>query len=271
MFGRKIRKFNYFRNLKYKYLLYFIYVILIIIASIVLIYEAPIKPLRIIKIKIINKIQCYSNTLNLPTLPEISDDEPPKGKSIFFHETSCKSAENNRITITTRQACAIESAAILNPNYSIYVLYTSPGALKLQINNKNDKILQQLMSYKNVKFKYLNFNKYLKGTPVEELHNNLLIESSNFAISHASDVLRYLTLWRYGGIYLDLDVVLLKSLENVKPNFAGRESDHAVAAGVLSFSHDGPGHKWARQTLEDLKENFNGNQWGDNGPGVITR
>lgn len=249
----------------------FAILLVLVFTSILLINQVHLfKPLRMIKVKLINPIQCFRNEPNLATLPEVLDDDPPPGKSVFFLETSCKSMENARVSITPRQACAVESAALLNPNFNVYLMYASPGALKLE-NNRNDKILQQLMSYKNIRLKYINFERYIEGSPVEVLYKNFMIESSSFAVSHASDVLRYLTLWRYGGIYLDLDVVLLRSFEDVEPNFAGSESKTSVAAGVLSFGHDGRGHKWARQALEDLKINFNGNHWGNNGPGVITR
>lgn len=258
-------KFNYLRYPKIK-ILAILFLVILVTSSIL--YKDP-KKFRKIKVSLINDLYCYREN-NIPSLPDILDDDPPKSKSIFFHETSCQSKQNNKIIITSRQACAVESAARLNPNFKVYLLYTSPGALKSQ-NTRNDRILKQLMNYNNVRMKHLNFSRYINGSPIQELYDNLKIEASSFALSHASDVLRYLTLWRYGGIYLDLDVILIKSLEKLKPNFAGRESDHAVAAGVLSFSHDGDGHKWARQSLEDLKKNFDGSDWGNNGPGVITR
>lgn len=267
MYIKKIRHYliNLLKNSKVKsFVLVFLTVFLLI--SLI---DSPINTYRRLKVSLTNDIYCYRDK-NSPTLPDILDDDPPKGKSIFFHETSCQSQKNNRITLTARQACAVESAAIQNPNYQVYLLFTSPGALKSQ-NNRNDRILKQLMSYNNIRMKYLNFERYLNGSPLEELYKSLKIESSFYAMSHASDVLRYLTLWRFGGIYLDLDVIIIKSLEKLKPNFAGRESGHAVAAGVLSFSHDGDGHKWARHCLEDLKRNFDGWDWGNNGPGVITR
>lgn len=246
-----------------------LYILLSVVVILSIFYAIPLQTFRKLKVAIVNDIECYRET-NLPTLPDILDDDPPKDKSIFFHETSCTSKDNDRITLTSRQACAVESAALLNPNLRVYLLFSSPGALKSE-NNRNDRILKQLMSYSNIRIKYLNFDRYLSGSPIEELYDELKIEASFYARSHASDVLRYLTLWRYGGIYMDLDTVLIKSLENIQPNFAGRESDEDVAAGVLSFSHEGDGHKWARQTLEDLKYNFDGWDWGNNGPGVITR
>lgn len=51
-------------------------------------------------------------------------------------------------------------------------------------------------------------------------------------------------------------------------NFAGAESLSAVAAGIMSFSHN---HKISSLTINDLLNNFRGYDWGWNGPGVITR
>jgi len=86
-----------------------------------------------------------------------------------------------------------------------------------------------------------------------------------------SDLLRMITLYRFGGIYLDMDVVLLRSLEDVPPNYAGAESDTHVAIGVVNLSPNGFGHEFAASCLRDFKENFDGSAWGNNGPGVITR
>lgn len=85
-----------------------------------------------------------------------------------------------------------------------------------------------------------------------------------------SDMLRYLTLWKYGGIYLDLDVVVTSSLENLT-NFAGAEDWDDVAAGVMGFDMSELGRRMAGACVRDLKKNFRGDVWGNNGPGVITR
>lgn len=64
---------------------------------------------------------------------------------------------------------------------------------------------------------------------------------------------------------------MIKSLEELKSNYAGAESEEHVAAGVLSFAPDGLGHQFAEICLDDLRKHFNGHDWGYNGPGVITR
>ncbi|KAJ8923153.1 hypothetical protein NQ315_001707 [Exocentrus adspersus] len=213
-------------------------------------------------------INCYRAKEN--SLPDISEAKPRKGKSIFFHETSCNSYFNGKITIGARQACAVESAARLNPNLDVYLLYASPGQFCFE-DTESDRILKALLSYQNVNILHLNLEKYAQGTPVEDLYRRGFVENSLYAQSHASDVLRYLTLWKYGGIYLDLDVVVTKTLENLPPNFAGSESKENVAAGILGFSPGGIGHQLAKTCLDDLHDNFDGFDWGNNGPGVITR
>lgn len=52
-------------------------------------------------------------------------------------------------------------------------------------------------------------------------------------------------MYKFGGIYMDLDVVVQKSFENVEPNFSGAESSEDIAAGVMSFDHDDIGHEVA--------------------------
>ncbi|KAF5285512.1 hypothetical protein FQR65_LT13209 [Abscondita terminalis] len=204
------------------------------------------------------------------SLPDISDEESVKEKSIFFLETSCYSYINDKITLRARQACAVESAALNNPEYSVYLLFVSPGIIKDE-DTEADRILKALLTYKNVNLFHLNYEKYTKNTPVENLYTESKVEKSLYSLSHASDVLRYLTMWKYGGVYLDLDVISLKSLSDLPPNFAALEADDTVGSAVLAFSSNGSGHEFAQMCLEDLKEDFRGDVWIHNGPGVITR
>ncbi|XP_014225099.1 lactosylceramide 4-alpha-galactosyltransferase-like isoform X2 [Trichogramma pretiosum] len=111
---------------------------------------------------------------------------------------------------------------------------------------------------------------YMKYTPIEKWFASGILQSSRWPNSHMSDILRYLTLWKFGGIYLDLDVVVTTSLVNLT-NFAGAEDWMDVAAGVISFSENGLGRRIANGCLRDLMRNFRGDLWGNNGPGVITR
>lgn len=127
------------------------------------------------------------------------------------------------------------------------------------------------MSYKNVHFNYLNLTQYAQHTPLAEWIKTGELFNSAYVNSHTSDILRYLSLWKYSGTYLDLDIVMLKPLKTLlKPNYAGAESKKFVAAGIINLEEES-GHAIADMCVKDLLKNFNGNDWGNNGPGVITR
>lgn len=64
---------------------------------------------------------------------------------------------------------------------------------------------------------------------------------------------------------------MLKSLDSQKHhNFASAESYYAVAVGIIHMEGM-TGHKIAEMCLHDLKRNFNGKNWANNGPYVLTR
>lgn len=64
---------------------------------------------------------------------------------------------------------------------------------------------------------------------------------------------------------------MLKSLNTQKPyNFASAESFDTVAVGIINLEGE-TGHKIAEMCVKDLKSNFNGKIWAQNGPLVLTR
>ncbi|XP_022183868.1 lactosylceramide 4-alpha-galactosyltransferase isoform X1 [Nilaparvata lugens] len=212
-----------------------------------------------------DNIYCYLDTVDNP-IEELDPKQVVKDTSIFFHETSCHS--KGAVYLSARQACAVESAAKMNPGSHVYVLYPSP--LSQPNATRVDPLFTVINAYSNVRVRHLNAERYFQGSPLEEWYKSGYLQASQYPRSHASDLFRYLTLWKFGGIYLDLDVVVVKSFEK-EVNFAGAESSEDVAAGVLSFSTRGLGRKMATECLLDLKKNFRGYDWGYNGPGVITR
>uniref|UniRef100_A0AAG5D802 Alpha 1,4-glycosyltransferase domain-containing protein n=1 Tax=Anopheles atroparvus TaxID=41427 RepID=A0AAG5D802_ANOAO len=194
--------------------------------------------------------------------PQPADD----GRSIFFHETSC--SKDGLVRLNARQACAIESAARANPQWNVFVLFAAPVGFQ---NRTTQPIVDALLDYRNVHLRYVNLTTYANDTPLEEWMQNGEIFRSQYMNSHLSDVMRYLTLYKYGGTYLDLDVVVRRSFEKLEPNYAGAESTRWVAAGVMNFESKGHGHELAEMCVRDLLANFNGKDWGNNGPGVVTR
>lgn len=104
----------------------------------------------------------------------------------------------------------------------------------------------------------------------------------------------FFSLWRFGGAYLDLDVISQTSLESIQEeNFACAQRDDltfkdSIACGIIRMEGN-YGQHLAEQCLEwvvcikiqsdtikvwnfrDFITNFNEEEWGWNGPDLITR
>lgn len=145
-------------------------------------------------------------------------------------------------------------SALMNPTRQVYVLFTSPVGYR---NSTPSDVLDALLTYPNVHLYHLNMLQYARDTPLEDWIFTGALWNSKYLITHTSDVLRYLTLWKYQGTYLDLDVVMMRSLDTIEPNFAGAESDVYVNSAVMNFEGK-IGQNVADLCMQDLLKNFNG-------------
>lgn len=142
----------------------------------------------------------------------------------------------------TKQFRSIQ--AIAYPEANIFLMFlTKTNYARL----KSSLQAQVLTNYKNVRFKYLNVIEYSKNTPLESWLLTDKLAKSDFVIPHTSDVLRYLTLWKHGGTYLDLDVIVVRRLES--ESFACFEDEKIVNSAVLRLSGD-IGKKIAEMCIE---------------------
>lgn len=117
------------------------------------------------------------------------------------------------------------------------------------INKTQIPLIDQLLSYENIHIRNVNLWTYAINTPADIWIQDGLLFKSNYINSHTSDFLRYLSLWKWGGTYLDLDVIVKNNFDELMPNYAGAESDNFVAAGVLNFDSFGVGHEIAELCL----------------------
>lgn len=123
--------------------------------------------------------------------------------------------------------------ALAYPEKQIFVLFlTEANEVKL----KNSILTRTLLGYKNVRFKYLNMQQFSKNTPLEAFLKNGTLEASNFRVAHTSDVLRHLTLWKFGGTYFDLDVIVFK--RTTLSNYCCFEEHRAVNGAILNLDRN---------------------------------
>ena len=130
-------------------------------------------------------------------------------------------------------------AALINPDLNVFLLFLSENGFT---NATTTPLINALLEYQNFQIRYLNITQYAEGTPIEALINKGELSRSKYQIEHTADVLRFLTLWKYGGTYLDLDVVVLKPLDSIS-NYASAESSQFVSIGIINTSLDGIGHE----------------------------
>lgn len=89
-----------------------------------------------------------------------------------------------------------------------------------------------------------------------------------------SNLLRLSVLYKYGGIYLDTDFILLKKLSSLR-NTIGAQSMNPETRNwtrlnnaVLIFDKN---HPLIYKFIEEFSLTFDGNKWGHNGPYLVSR
>lgn len=180
-----------------------------------------------------NNITCHYLTEG-DSLPDSFDVIKSEDKNIFFVETSCQGGVNSR------QACSVESAARQNPEWQINLIFAGPvSAQKL-----HNSVLANLVAIPNVKVSRALLSKLVKETSTLEVKE--LLQRSKYRVSHASDIYRYLILYKYPGVYLDLDMIVSRPFGTLARDFAGREAQNIVASWALGFSNSPTGRKIAR-------------------------
>jgi lactosylceramide 4-alpha-galactosyltransferase len=190
---------------------------------------------------------------------------------IFFHETS----GDNQLGII--QCCSIESAAKHHPFRPIQ-LFVRPKddcfgrstPLSTPSIFYKPAWLQVLSQYPNVSVILLNEKKYFLGTPMEDWYIKKDWRKSPFSIAHLSDYIRILSLYKGGGLYLDLDILTLKPyIGDIFHNFlvyGSARMDH-ISNGAMHLEF---GHWFSKEIMKELKKEYEPNSYTYHGPDVVS-
>ncbi|XP_037509048.1 lactosylceramide 4-alpha-galactosyltransferase-like [Rhipicephalus sanguineus] len=148
----------------------------------------------------------------------------------LIRRQTCKLIE--RLKLTLKQACSIESACRYNSDYLVHLLSTG------NISSSDCKFLRLLSSLPNFRSAGLDARAELLDTPLAPLQaKGGALHRSPHAAAHLSDFLRYVLLWRRGGVYLDSDVIVMKSLKGITNSvvYQGGNDSFVLANGILFF------------------------------------
>ncbi|XP_050346033.1 lactosylceramide 4-alpha-galactosyltransferase-like [Nymphalis io] len=192
-------------------------------------------------------ISCYL-LYNNYSLPMLRENESLPVRSIFFIEPSCVS------NLTSRQSCAIESAAKSNPNWQINVIFSG---MSFQTAHN----LTQFKKSKNIKFWKINIEEFTKETLFEELVTSGILKRCLWGVERTQDVLKYLMLRKWGGIHIDLDMIVARSFGSLARNWATRENEEEMADGIIGLSQDRIGTLVAESAIRNIKSNYKSRNW----------
>lgn len=174
---------------------------------------------------------------------------------IFFTDAS-HAIVNGALRLSARQACAVESAAFINQNLTVF-LYVFANTTQnlgrkfwfftfLEIFQsflldlmESSIFVNALVGYKNVKIQILTDDELFRGTIAENFFKSGKFSNTTFYAANLANVFRFLILEKYGGTYLDLDVIVKKRLDLLPSNFACRESELFVNDAVLGLERGG--------------------------------
>lgn len=191
-------------------------------------------------------------------------------QNIFFLETSGEAC------LTARQACSVESAARINPDATISV-HMEINALSEKGEKKtlragqrrNCAVTDRLFhDWKNVKLIRESLLDHLKNTPLWRLQQKGLLDKSSYSLTHRSDAVRVAMLWKYGGLYLDLDCLVFRPLYCLH-NTAGLVDflPNWVENGVITFQ---AGHPFLEFLMKYMVFSFKPDEYISLGPATLT-
>jgi hypothetical protein len=154
-------------------------------------------------------------------------------RRIFFHETS------GNAQLNFQQCCAVESAAKHNPDRPVQVflrpLVNYGCSIRPSPLFQSPPWLDVLSRYPNVDVILVNEDRYFAGTPLQDWYEKGEWLKSQHEVAHLSDYIRILSLYKGGGLYLDTDILTLKTYQGDKFRncLVYDSSDMNVSTGII--------------------------------------
>ncbi|KAE8654259.1 hypothetical protein F3Y22_tig00117056pilonHSYRG01242 [Hibiscus syriacus] len=122
------------------------------------------------------------------------------------------------------------------------------------------------------------FQFLLENTPAETWFDNIRSGKKDPGViplaQNLSNLMRLAVLYKYGGIYLDTDFIVVNSFKGLKNTIGAQSVDSTTKNwtrlnnAVLVFDIE---HPLLFKFIEEFALTFDGNKWGHNGPYMVSR
>ncbi|XAR50851.1 hypothetical protein NMG60_11005302 [Bertholletia excelsa] len=171
-----------------------------------------------------------------------------------------------------REFLALESLFKAHPRGCLVILSTTMDSAG------GYKILKPLV---DMGFRVLSvkpdYSFLLKNTPAfswfKEIESGKKDPGSIPFAQNLSNLIRLAVLYKYGGVYLDTDFIVLKNLSGLRNSIGAQSMDAfgnwtRLNNAVLVFDKN---HSLLHKFMEEFVSTFDGNKWGHNGPYMVSR
>ncbi|XP_026324846.1 uncharacterized protein LOC113233844 [Hyposmocoma kahamanoa] len=185
-------------------------------------------------------ISCYNDLENDGLKDADGDEMTFPEKNIFFIEASCQ------MGLTFHQVCSIESAAKANPGWQVSVLFA--GRIPKQCQSTVN--FTTLDTYGNIHLYRIHVKKFADGTPFQDFFNSNALDNSLHPVYHSAEILKYLTLYKWGGVYLDTNMMVSKPFDNLPLNWIARENDDDLGTAAMALTKDNIGGLISKAVVE---------------------
>lgn len=153
-------------------------------------------------------ISCYY-AKTPSNLSDMASEDTFSAEDIFFHDSTCSD------TFKLRHVCAIEAAARNNLGRRIRVLLNRP----IKECSCQYGLLGDLLEKPNIDISRINVETYAIGTPLEHDFRSI-INVGKRRHKRVAEMMKFITLYRFGGTVLDLDVILATPVSKLGNNWA---------------------------------------------------
>lgn len=117
----------------------------------------------------------------------------------------------------------------------------------------------------------------LNNTPAESWFDDLKSGNKDPGeiplAQNLSNLIRLAVLYKYGGVYLDTDFIIMKDFSGLRNSIGAQSNDKfgnwtRLNNAVLVFDKN---HPLLYKFMEEFASTFDGNKWGHNGPYLVSR
>ncbi|XP_025042926.2 alpha-1,4-N-acetylglucosaminyltransferase-like [Pelodiscus sinensis] len=190
----------------------------------------------------------------------MQEDDVKRSSGIIFVETT------DRLEPSPLASCSVESAARAYPNRPIRFFMKGLNSNMWRDLNSTSTALALLSAMENVFFLPLPMKTIFYETPLLPWYCKVNPARERYWLHVSADGIRLALIWKYGGIYMDTDVISIRPVPVA--NFLTAEDFQLAGNAIFGFSRH---HKFIWDCMEDFVQNYRGRIWGYQGPRLLTR